>query len=69
MIFYDDVFAAKVLKNVNNIFRIKVFLEKKCFLLKMKRTFLNISIFRESERDENDHCTSSSQFLKSSTWF
>lgn len=68
MIFYDDVFVAKSLKNVNNIFRVKISVEKKCLQLKMKRTILNISIFRELERVEDEHRTSSIKSLKLSTW-
>lgn len=67
MALYDNVFAAEFLKNVSNIFRAKVSAEKKCLLLKMKRTVLNIPVFREPERAVNEYHISPIKSLKSST--
>lgn len=65
---YDDVFAAESLWNVSNIFRAKIPLAKKCLQLKMKRSALDIPVFREPGRAVNGFRTSSTKALRSSTW-
>jgi len=68
MTLYNDVFVVKSLKDVNNIFWVKILLNRKCLQLKMKHRTLNIFIFHESEYTEDEYCTSFTKLLCSSTW-
>lgn len=64
---YKNVFAAKPLKDVSNIFQAKVPARKKLLQLKMKRTVLNTPISRENGRVVDGHRTKLSSTWQSST--
>jgi len=68
MTLYDDVFVVESLRDVSNIFWVKILLNKKCLQLKMKHRTLNIFIFHEPECTEDEYCTSFTKSLCLSTW-
>ena len=65
---YDDVFAAESLRDVSNIFRAQVPRGKKCLQLKIKRSALDVPVFRAPGGAVDGFRTSPTEPLRSSTW-
>ena len=65
---YDDVFASKSLSNISNIFRAKIPSGRKSLQLKIKRSALDVPVFREPGRAADGYRTSPTRPLRSKTW-
>ena len=65
---YDDAFEATYIKNVENIFWVKIPPGRKSLTLKWKRRVLDLLVFREPLRSAGVVGTSSTEPLLTSTW-
>lgn len=62
------MFAAESLRDVSNIFRARIPSGKKSLQLKIKRSALDIPVFRTPGRAADGFRTSPTEPLRSSTW-
>lgn len=64
----NNVFAVKSIRNIKNIFKVKIPSHKKCLILKMRDRALNIPVFHELKHTADEYCTSLTKPLCFSTW-
>ena len=65
---HDNAFDGEFMKDISNLYKLKIPADKKSVNIKWKSKMLDIPIFRQPTRTASGHRTSSTEALRAGTW-